>query len=119
MAVDKYSNLVVVCPNCATASRKACPSMTKNTFCRYGLDGICVDDRDNLNVAGFSNKAIDKITPGGEIFVIARKGELNQPDEPIVWNGILVVSNFDAVFGTDKINTRHDKPATIIAFELK
>ncbi len=105
MAVDEDSNPVVACPNYADASQIACLSMTKNTFGRYGLGGICVDDRDNLNEADFSNKAIHTITPGGEIFAIARnggtegwKGELNQPDEPIVWNEILVVSDSDAAF---------------------
>ena len=91
-------------------------------------DGMCVDSRDNIYVADFSNNAIVKVTPAGEIFVVARNGDtngqdggLNEPGEPIVWNGKLVVSNFDAVFGPghhDKVNTQHDMPATMSVLEL-
>ena len=74
-------------------------------------DGICVDKADNIYVADFSNNAIAKVTPAGVISVLAqngdtggRNGDLNEPGEPIVWNGMLVVSNFDAVMEPDKVN---------------
>lgn len=92
-------------------------------------DGICIDERDNLYVADFSNNAIARVTPSGEISVIAqngdtdgRKGELNEPGEPIVWRGELVITNFDAVLGPDhrdKVNTRHDSPATMSVIAMK
>ena len=91
-------------------------------------DGMCVDRHDNIYVADFSNNAIAKVTPAGEIFVVAQNGDtngqdgaLNEPGEPIVWNGKIVVSNFDAVFGPehrDKVNTQHDKPATMSVLNL-
>jgi sugar lactone lactonase YvrE len=92
-------------------------------------DGICVDDEDNIYVADFSNNAIAKVTPKGEISVVWQNGDtdgstglLDQPGEPIIWKGHIVVSNFDAVFGPDhpdKVNTKHQLPATLSAFPLK
>ena len=91
-------------------------------------DGICVDAQDNIYVADFSNNAIAKVTPDGRISVLAQNGDtegrdggLNEPGEPIVWNGRLVVSNFDAVFGPDhpdKVNTKHDQPSTLSALSV-
>ena len=91
-------------------------------------DGICVDADDNIYVADFSNNAVAKVTPAGAISVVAQNGEccgrdgmLNEPGEPIVWNGVLVVSNFDAVFGPDhrdKVNTKHEMPATLSELTL-
>lgn len=91
-------------------------------------DGLCIDEHDNIYVADFSNNAIARVTPSGEISVLAqngdtdgRAGELNEPGEPIVWRGNLVVTNFDAVFGPDhrdKVNTRHDSPATISVLRM-
>ena len=58
--------------------------------------------------------------PAGVISVLAqngdtggRNGDLNEPGEPIVWNGMLVVSNFDAVIEPDKVNSKHESPATL------
>ncbi len=45
-------------------------------------------------------------------------GGLDQPGEPIVWQGKLIVSCFDAVTGADKVNTAHDKPYTLAQIEL-
>jgi hypothetical protein len=88
-------------------------------------DGICIDKNDNIYVADFSNNAIARVSPLGEIVVIAQdednngsEGKLNQPGEPIVWGGKLVVSNFDMVTGPDKVNSRHDSIATLSLLEL-
>ena len=88
-------------------------------------DGICIDTADNIYVADFSNNAIAKVSPSGEIEVIAQyedndgsTGKLNQPGEPVLWNGKLVVSNFDTVTGPDKVNSRHDPVATLTLFTL-
>jgi sugar lactone lactonase YvrE len=92
-------------------------------------DGICIDAGDNIYVADFSNNALAKVTPAGEISVLWQNGDtdgsdglLDQPGEPILWNGLIVVSNFDAVFGPDhpdKVNTKHQLPATLSAIPLK
>jgi sugar lactone lactonase YvrE len=89
-------------------------------------DGMCVDAADNIYVADFSNNAIAKVTPGGAVSVLARNGDtggrdgdLNEPGEPIVWNGMLVVSNFDAVIEPDKVNGKHESPATLSFLRLK
>jgi sugar lactone lactonase YvrE len=89
-------------------------------------DGICVDSHDNLYVADFSNNAIAKVTPAGKISVLAQNGdsdgqhgEINEPGEPIVWNGRLIVANFNAVVGPDKVSSKHSSPATLSVIELK
>ena len=83
-------------------------------------DGICIDSSDNIYVADFSNNAVCRVDPQGEITVLAQspdcdgsQGGLDQPGEPILWNGKLVVSCFDIVTGPDKVNTTHDKPFTL------
>jgi hypothetical protein len=88
-------------------------------------DGICVDDKDNLYVADFSNNAIARVTPDGKISVMAQNGdtdgfhgELNEPGEPIIWKGRLIVSNFNTVTGPDKIHTKHYSPATMSVLML-
>lgn len=88
-------------------------------------DGMIVDAEDNIYIADFSNNAIAKVTPRGEVSVLAQNrdadgqhGELNEPGEPIVWNGRLIVSNFDAVTGPDKVSTKHVPPATLSAIQL-
>ena len=89
-------------------------------------DGICMDEDGNMYVADFSMNAIARITPDGKIVRIAQSpdcdgsdGGLDQPGEPIVWNGKLIVSCFDIVTGPDKVNTGHDKPYTLAQLELE
>jgi len=89
-------------------------------------DGICADQNDNFYVADFSNNAIAKVTPAGQISVLkqngdtgGRNGDLNEPGEPIVWRGMLVVSNFDAVMEPDKVNQKHESPATLSLLKLE
>jgi sugar lactone lactonase YvrE len=89
-------------------------------------DGICVDDRDNLYVADFSNNAIAKVTPDGKITVLAQngdtdglRGELNQPGEPIIWKGRLIISNFNTVVGPDKVHTKHTSPCVMSSLPLQ
>jgi hypothetical protein len=40
-------------------------------------------------------------------------GGLDQPGEPIFWNGRLVLSCFDLVTDETKVNTEHELPATM------
>jgi hypothetical protein len=87
-------------------------------------DGMCLDARGNICVADFSNNAVCKVDPQGKITVLAQspdcrgiEGGLDQPGEPIFWNGKLVLSCFDLVTGPDKVNTKHDKPSTLAWLE--
>ena len=88
-------------------------------------DGICIDKDDNIYVADFSNNALAKVDPKGNITVLARNadtdgadGKMDQPGEPIVRGRQLVVTSFDMVTGKDKVNTGHDKPHTIVVIDL-
>lgn len=89
-------------------------------------DGICMDDDGNIWVADFSENAVARVDKNGKIERIAQSpdcdgsdGGLDQPGEPIVWNGMVIVSCFDIVTGPDKVNTKHDKPYTLAKLKLK
>ncbi|MBM7569972.1 SMP-30/gluconolactonase/LRE family protein [Aquibacillus albus] len=88
-------------------------------------DGMIMDDEGNLYVADFSANAIAKVTPDGTVTRIAQSpdtngfnGEIDQPSEPIIWNGKLVISCFGLVTGPGKINTGHELPATMAELEI-
>ncbi|MCL2005141.1 MAG: hypothetical protein FWG73_03155 [Planctomycetaceae bacterium] len=89
------------------------------------VDGICFDENGNLYVTDFSENAMAVIKPDSRAYRIAispdtngANGELNQPAEPIVWNGRLIISCFNLVTGPDKVNTGHTKPFTLTSLEL-
>jgi len=88
-------------------------------------DGLCIDDDGNIYVADFSVNAIAKITKDAKVTRIAQSpdcdglnGELDQPGEPIVWNGSIIVSCFDLVTDEGKVNTAHEMPATLSMLTL-
>lgn len=88
-------------------------------------DGMIMDENHNIYVADFSANAIGKVYPDGRVERIAQSpdsdglhGELDQPGEPIIWNGVLVASCFDLVTGPDKVNTGHEMPATMAQIAL-
>ncbi|BBI32845.1 SMP-30/gluconolactonase/LRE family protein [Cohnella abietis] len=88
-------------------------------------DGMIFDEAGNLYIADFSANAIGTVTPDGKVSRLAQSpdtdglnGELDQPGEPVVWNGILVVSCFNLVTGPDKVNTKHELPATLSFLDL-
>jgi Gluconolactonase len=90
------------------------------------VDGICMDDDGNIWVADFSDNAVARVDKNGKVQRIAQSpdgdgsdGGLDQPGEPIVWNGMVIVSCFDLVTGPDKVNTKHDKPFTLVKLSLK
>ena len=85
---------------------------------RMGPDG-------NLYIADFSFNAIAKVTPNGKVTRIAQSpdndgldGGLDQPGEPIVWNGKIVASCFDLVTDPGKVNNEHTMPATLAYLEM-
>ena len=89
-------------------------------------DGMCIDDKGNIWVADFSANAVARVDKDGKIQRIAQSpdcdgsdGGLDQPGEPIVWNGQVIVSCFDLVTGPDKVNTKHDKPFTLAKLSLE
>lgn len=47
------------------------------------------------------------------------QGELDQPGEPIIWNGRIVVSCFDLVTDETKVNTAQEMPATMAELDLE
>ncbi|MDD2971362.1 MAG: SMP-30/gluconolactonase/LRE family protein [Lachnospiraceae bacterium] len=88
-------------------------------------DGMFFDEAGNLYVADFSANAIGKITPDGKVERIAQSpdctgvdGGLDQPGEPIVWDGRIIASCFDLVTGPDKVNLKHEMPATLVEISL-
>lgn len=88
-------------------------------------DGMIMDDKRNLFIADFSANAVAKVGPDGKVLRIAQSpdtdgfnGELDQPGEPVIWQGRLVLSCFDLVTGPDKVNTAHELPATLSELEL-
>ena len=99
----------------------------KDTAQLQTTDGIIRDPATgNFYVADFSANAIAKVTPEGRVTRIAQSpdtdglhGELDQPGEPCIWNGKLIVSCFDLVTGPDKVNTAHEMPATLSWLELE
>lgn len=88
-------------------------------------DGMILDENRNLYIADFCANAIARVTPDGTVTRIAQSpdsdglhGELDQPGEPIVWQNRIIVSCFDLVTGPDKVNTKHEMPATLAAINL-
>ena len=89
-------------------------------------DGMTIDDNGNIYVADFSANAIGKISPEGRITRIAQspdctgwEGGLDEPGEPCVWMGKLIVSCFDCVVDDQKVNTAHEVPATMAMLDLE
>lgn len=89
-------------------------------------DGMICDEQGNIYVADFNNNAIIKVYPDGMVECYAKSpdcdgmdGGLDQPGEPIIWQGKIVVSCFDLVTDETKVNTAHEMPATMSELELE
>ena len=89
-------------------------------------DGMVFDEAGNLYIADFSANALAMVTPDGQVRRIAQSpdctgldGGLDQPGEPIVWDGRIILSCFDLVTGPDKVNTKHEMPATLVQVPLE
>jgi len=90
------------------------------------VDGMTIDEYGNIYIADFVVNAIAKVSPDGTVTRIAQSpdtdgfdGGLDQPGEPCVWNGKIIVSCFDLVTGGDKVNTGHELPATMSMLEIE
>lgn len=88
-------------------------------------DGMFFDEKGCLYVADFSANAIAKIDKDGTVTRIAQSpdctgvdGGLDQPGEPIVWDNKIIASCFDLVTGPDKVNLKHEMPATLVWMEI-
>jgi len=88
-------------------------------------DGMIVDEKGNIYIADFSANAIAQINKEGKVTRVAQSpdtdgfhGELDQPGEPIIWRGKLVISCFDLVTDPDKVNTKHEMPATMAELDI-
>ena len=89
-------------------------------------DGMIFDENGNLYIADFCANAIARVSPDGKVTRIAQSpdtdglnGELDQPGEPIIWDGKIIVSCFDLVTGPGKVNTAHEMPATMSELDLE
>lgn len=89
-------------------------------------DGMIFDKKGNLYIADFSANAVAKVSPAGKVTRIAQSpdsdglnGELDQPGELCIWEGKIVVSCFDLVTDPDKVNTKHELPATMSQLDLE
>ncbi len=88
-------------------------------------DGMIMDEKGDLYIADFCGNAIVIVHPDATIERLAEspdctglEGGLDQPGEPILWNGRLIASCFDLVTGGDNVNTGHELPATLAEIEL-
>ncbi len=89
-------------------------------------DGMIMDDAGNLYIADFCANAIAMVTPDGKVTRITQSpdcdgldGGLDQPGEPIIWNGKLIASCFDIVTNDIVVNTAHEMPATLAELDIK
>ncbi len=87
-------------------------------------DGMIMDENGNLYIADFSANAVAMVTPDAKVTRLAQSpdcdgldGGLDQPGEPIIWNGKLILSCFDTVTA-NCVNTAHEMPATLAELDI-
>ena len=83
------------------------------------------DENGNLYIPDFCANAIVKVTKDGYVSRLAQSpdcdgldGGLDQPGEPIIYDGKIVASCFDLVTGPGKVNTAHEMPATLAEVDI-
>ncbi len=88
-------------------------------------DGMFLSEAGDLYIADFCANAIVKVTPDAKVEIVAESedtdglhGELDQPGEPIIWNGMLIASCFDCVTHDGVKNSAHEMPATLAMLTL-
>lgn len=98
----------------------------QNTKELQTTDGMIFGADGRLYVADFSANSIARISADGKIVErLAQSpdksgfgGGLEQPGEPIIYDGKIIASCFDLVTGPGKINTAHEMPATLAYLDL-
>lgn len=90
-----------------------------------GIDGICMDAAGNLYCAGFAKNRLYKVDTNGACELLAEyddnngaKGELDQPADLFVYDGKVVISNFDLMSAPGMTNSAHSKPYTLSYYDL-
>ena len=99
----------------------------KNPAELNSTDGIILDESTgNLYIADFNHNAIVMVDKNRNVRRIAQSpdcdglpGELDQPGEPIIWEGKLIATCFDLVTDETKFNNAHELPATMAELELE
>lgn len=88
-------------------------------------DGINIDSKGNLYVAGFAQNQVFKIDTNKKVTVIAQYPDnngtnraLDQPADVIVYGDKLIISNFDLMVTKGMLNTKHSKPYTLSYIDL-
>jgi sugar lactone lactonase YvrE len=92
--------------------------ITKEVFAKgqgmESVDGLQIDDEDNLWIADFLGNAIIKIDPAGAVKIIAKneqtdgaRGELDAPSECIRRGNKVYVSNIDLTYGPNTKDSVH------------
>jgi sugar lactone lactonase YvrE len=88
-------------------------------------DGMIMDAEGNLYIADFCANAVARVSRDGRVTRMAQSpdcdgldGGLDQPGEPIIWRGKLVVTSFDLVTGAQMVNTKHEMPATLSELDM-
>ena len=89
-------------------------------------DGMIMDEETGiLYIADFNHNAIVAVLPDRSVQRLAQSpdcdgldGSLDQPGEPIIWDGRLIASCFDLVTDETKFNTAHEMPATMSEIDL-
>lgn len=91
-----------------------------------GVDGMVMDDNNNLFVVGFSLNQLLKVDTNKTITLIAEypdndgsNGELDQPVDLCFFDGKLLIANFDLMSAPGMVNKSHSKPYTISYIDLK
>ena len=97
----------------------------KDTANLKTTDGMIIDSEGNIYIADFCANAVARVSPNGKVTRYAQSpdsdglhGELDQPGEPIIWQGRLVVTCFDLVVDSENVNTKHELPATLAELPL-
>lgn len=104
---------------------KDCVLWARDAAQLKSTDGMIMDEKGDLYIADFSANAVVKVTPDGKVQKIAESpdcdgldGGLDQPGEPIVWEGKLILSCFDLVCDDGKVNNYHELPATMAELDI-
>ncbi|MDO4647592.1 MAG: phage head-tail adapter protein [Eubacteriales bacterium] len=90
-------------------------------------DGMIMDENTGtLYIADFNHNAIVAVDKNRNVHRVAQSpdcdgfnGELDQPGEPIIWQGKIVATCFDLVTDETKVNTQHELPATMAELDLE